>query len=83
MKIIGDSEFRVEDVRDVNWDQVNNLLATDEEGEWVDEDADWVQSSVTMSVPYQRHHEQLSDPHAGPWNYMVDNFYHRKLISII
>jgi hypothetical protein len=83
MKIIGDSEFRIEDVRDVNWDQVHNLLVTDEEEEWVDEDAGWVRSSVIISVPYQRRRGQPSDPHAGPRNYIVDDFYHRKLVSII
>jgi hypothetical protein len=83
MDIIGDSEFNVEDVREVNWDQVNNLLATDEEGEWVDEDAGWVRTPVTISVPYQPRRGQLSHPQAGPRNYVVDDFYHRSLVAII
>jgi hypothetical protein len=83
MDIIGDSEFNIEDVREVNWDKVNNLLATDEEGEWVDEDAGWVRTLVTISIPYQPRRGQLSDPQAGPRNYVVDDFYHRSLVSIM
>jgi hypothetical protein len=37
MNILGDPEFKLEDIRDVDWDQVNKVLATDDEGEWVDE----------------------------------------------
>jgi hypothetical protein len=68
MDIICDSEFNVEEVREVNWDKINNLLATDEEGEWVDEDPGWVRTPITISVPYQPRRGQLSDPQAGPRN---------------
>ncbi len=83
MNIIGDSEFNVEDVREINWGKVNGLLAADEEGEWVDQDAGWVRTPVTISVPYQPRRGQLSDPQGGPRNYVVDNFYHRSLVDII
>jgi len=83
MGILGDPEFKLEDVRDVNWDQVNKQLATDDEGEWVDEDAGWMQTPVIISVPYQSRRGQPSSPHAGPRDYVVDNFYHRSLTSII
>lgn len=52
MEIIGNSKFNVENFCKVNWDKVNNLFATDREGEWVDEDAGWVQMLVTICVPY-------------------------------
>jgi hypothetical protein len=83
MNIIGDSEFNVEDVREINWGKINGLLAADEEGEWVDQDAGWVRTPVTISVPYQPRRGQLSDPQGGPRNYVVDNFYHRSLVDII
>jgi hypothetical protein len=83
MNLINDSEFKLEEVRDVNWDQVNRLLATEEEGGWVDEDAGWVRTPVTISVPYQPRRGQPSDPQGRPRNYVVDDFYHRNLVSII
>ena len=62
MNILNDPEFNLEDVRDVNWDQVNNLLAMDDEREWVDENAGWMRTPVTISVPYQSRRGQPSDP---------------------
>jgi hypothetical protein len=83
MSILGDPEFKLEDVRNVNWVQINKLLATDEEGEWVDEDAGWVKTPVTISVPYQPRRGQPSSPQAGTRNYVIDDFYHRNLVSVI
>jgi hypothetical protein len=83
MSILGDPEFKLEDVRDVNWDHVNKLLATDEDGEWVDEDAGWIRMPVTISVPYQHRRGQPSSPQAGPRNYVVDDFYYRSLVTVI
>lgn len=83
MNILGDPEFKLEDIRDVDWDRVNKVLATDDEGEWVDEDAVWVRTPVTISVPYQPRRGQLSSPQAGPRNYLVEGFYHRNLVDII
>ena len=83
MDILSDPEFNLEDVQGVNWDQVNNLLAMDDEGEWVDEDAGWMRTPVTISVPYQSRRGQPSDPNAAPRNFMIDDFYHRPLVSII
>jgi hypothetical protein len=83
MNILGDPEFKLEDVRDVNWGQVNDLLATDNEGEWVDDDAGWVRTPVTISVPYQPRRGVPSNSQAGPRNYVVDDFYYRSLVSVI
>jgi hypothetical protein len=82
MNILGDPEFKLEDVCNVSWDQVNKVLATDD-GEWVDEDAGWVKTPVTISVPYQPRRGQPSSPEAGPRNYVVEDFYHRSLVAII
>jgi hypothetical protein len=83
MNILGDPEFKLKDVRDVNWGQVNDLLATDNEGEWVDDDAGWVRTPVTISVPYQPRRGVPSNSQAGPRNYVVDDFYYRSLVSVI
>jgi hypothetical protein len=81
--IIGDPEFQPADVRDTQWDQINKELATDEEGEWLDEDASWTRTPVTISVPYQPRRGVPSEPEAGPQNYIVGDFYHRNLVEII
>ena len=39
MNIVEDPEFHPADIRGINWDQINKVLATDDEGEWLDEDA--------------------------------------------
>ncbi|KIM83849.1 hypothetical protein PILCRDRAFT_68884 [Piloderma croceum F 1598] len=83
MNILGDPEFKLEDIHDVNWGQVNDLLATDKEGEWVDNDTGWVHTPVTISVLYQPCCGVPSNSQAGPRNYVVDNFYYRSLVSVI
>ncbi|KIM75847.1 hypothetical protein PILCRDRAFT_98847 [Piloderma croceum F 1598] len=82
--ILGDPDFRLEDIRDVNWDRINKELGTDDgDGEWLDEDAGWERTPVTISVPYQSHRGIQSKPDAGPRNYVVEDFYHRSLVSVI
>jgi hypothetical protein len=82
--ILGDPDFRLEDIRDVNWDVINKELGTDDgDAEWLDEDAGWARTPVTVSVPYQSRRGIPSKPNAGPRNYVVDDFYHRSLVSII
>jgi Plavaka transposase len=82
--IIGNPEFQSTDIRNVNWDQINKVLGTDQDtGEWLEEDAGWTKTPVTISVPYQSRRGIPSDPGAGPRNYTVDDFHHRSLVSII
>jgi hypothetical protein len=47
------------------------------------EEAGWTRTSVDISVPYQRRRGVAHEPHAGPRNYVVQDFYHRKLVSVI
>jgi hypothetical protein len=79
IQIVGDSDFRPSDVQFTNWDKVNRRLAgaIDEEGEWLDEDAGWRTSPVTISVPFHRHTQS-----PGCRDYSVE-FRHRPLISVI
>jgi len=82
--IIGDPEFQSADVRSINWDKINEVLGTDEDtGEWLDEDAGWTQTPVTISIPYQSCRGIPSESGAGPRNYTVEDFRHRNLVSII
>jgi hypothetical protein len=83
MNIVGDPEFQPADIRNVNWDKINEELAAEDGGEWLDEDAGWTRTSVAISVPYQPRRGVPSDAHAGPRNYLADDFYHRSLVSII
>jgi hypothetical protein len=83
VKIIGDPEFHSADVRDVKWDKIDQQLATDDEEQWLDDDAGWTRTPVTISVPYQKRRGQPSSPDAGPRNYVVGDFYHRSLVAVI
>lgn len=82
--IISDPEFQTADVRNINWSQINEVLGTDEDiGEWLDEDAGWARTPVTISVPYQSRRGIPSERGAGPRNFTVKEFRHRNLVSII
>jgi hypothetical protein len=84
MDIIGDPQFQPADVQNINWDQINKELGTDDDDkEWLEEDAGWTRTPVTISVPFQSRRGISSKPGAGPRNYTVDDFYHRSLVSII
>jgi hypothetical protein len=82
--LMGDPEFQTADVRDVKWDKINEDLAADE-AEWVDEDLDagWTKTPVSISVPHQPRRKCPSEPDAGPRDYLVGDFYHRHLDSVI
>jgi hypothetical protein len=83
LEIVGSSEFHPEDVRSTKWDLINDELANDDEGEWMDIDPGWVRTPVTITVPYQIRRGQPTDPDAGPRNYTIEGFYHRSLVSVI
>jgi len=82
--IIGDPEFQPANIQNINWGQIDNKLGTNnDEGEWLDEDAGWMRTPVTISVPYQSRRGVQSASDSGPRNYTVDDFYHRSLVSVI
>lgn len=83
MDIIGDPEFNQDDVRDVHWGHVNKELGTEDAGEWLDEDAGWTSTPVSISVPFQPRRGQPSPMGACARNYSVGEFHHRKLVSVI
>jgi Plavaka transposase len=87
--IVGNPQFRPEDVHNTNWKMVDaTLAANDFDGEmglnddgWMDEkdaDAGWRRTPVSISVPF---HNRAKQP--GPQNLLVGDLYHRPLVSII
>jgi hypothetical protein len=75
--IVGDHEFNPSDVRDTKWKRLNQQLA-DDNSDWADDDENWVSTPVTIKVPF---HRFTANP--GSRDYVVDNFYHRSLVSVI
>jgi hypothetical protein len=80
LDIVGSAQFSSQDICGTNWNRINQTLAVSgwDEGEWVDEDAGWQKSDVSICVPF---HQFLNNP--GVQVYTVRNFYHRSLTSII
>jgi hypothetical protein len=78
--IVGDPRFSPDDVRETKWHKIDNILAGSEasEDEWVDEDAGWKKVDITISVPF--HKRSL---HPGARSFVIKNFYHRSIISVI
>ena len=81
--IIGDPEFDQNDIRDVNWDHVNRELGAEDAGEWLEEDAGWTSTPVSISVPFQPRRGVPSSKGACARSYAVGEFRHRKLLSVI
>jgi Plavaka transposase len=83
LDIVGDRGFEPAAVRDTKWSEINNILASGEDEEWLDEDAGWKHTAVTIEVPYQLRRGVTPDPDASPRSYTIDDFYHRSLVSVI
>lgn len=81
--IICDPEFKAADIKNVKWNSINKELAADDSQEWLDEDAGWTRTPVTISVPYQPRRGVPSEPDGGPRSYLVGDLYHRGLVSVI
>jgi hypothetical protein len=79
--IVGDPDFNPEDVRDTKWDRLNRFLADDEE--WVDEDAGWERTAVSINVPFQPRRNTGVDANSITQEYVAGDFYHRNLVSVI
>lgn len=88
VKVIGHPDFRPEDIRGVNWKQINRALTegaeerSEGEGddEWEDEHAPgpWRQTAVKISVPF---HRRMLRP--GPVDYIAGKMWHRNLVDVI
>jgi Plavaka transposase len=93
LSIVGDSEFRPEDVRHTQWSKIDVKLGGNdfdrEEGvdkelvdvvdaEWMDEDAGWKKTPIVISVPF---HSKTKEP--GPKEFVAGDLYHRSFVSVI
>ena len=79
--IITRPDFHPKDIRDTKWDSIDNELGGNGEVMWEDEDnlaPRWQQTSVTIQVPF---HRSTASP--GLHNYVVDDFRHCSIVSIL
>ena len=76
-------------MKETNWTKIDVKLAANcfdgnndvddgEDSEWMDEDAGWKKTLVTILVPF--HHRTK---HPGPQQYVIGNSYHCSLVSVI
>jgi hypothetical protein len=88
LDVVGDPDFRPDDVRHTRWRKIDAKLGSNEfeEGEvgeeegaaWLREDAGWKKTPINISVPF---HSKSTTP--GPQNYFVGHLHHRSLVSVI
>jgi hypothetical protein len=90
VSIIGDPEFRPEDIRRTKWKEIDTELGTndangddkageeDGEADWLEEDAGWTEKPITISVPFPR-----SATNPGPKNFVAGGLHYRPLVSVI
>ena len=81
VNIVSSPDFQPADVRDTNWDLIDERLGGLEgELEWedVEFDATWTCTPVEIRVP---HHSRSANP--GIQTYTFPNFYHRSIVAII
>lgn len=80
VSIVGDPEFKPEDINTTRWDKVNEALATEsfDGDEWEDDTAGWKKTPVTISVPFP-----AKSINPGPKDYTLNHFYHRSFVSVI
>jgi hypothetical protein len=84
--IVGNENFRPQDVRHTKWGNIDKTLAQnpfdksndDSDAEWMDQDAGWRRTPIRISVPF---HHRMRNP--GPKDYIVGDLYHRPLVSIV
>ncbi|KAF6758419.1 hypothetical protein DFP72DRAFT_1065105 [Ephemerocybe angulata] len=82
VNIITSPGFSCEDLRDVNWDRISNILASSdsdgEAGDWSSDGTSWASVPVTISVPFNSTSTKL-----GPQPYSIPEFRFRPLVPVI
>lgn len=81
LKILGDPEFRQEDILATRWNLINRQLgssAQDAVGQVPLEAAGWKKTAINIKIPV---HNRAENP--GVHNYLTTDFHHRSLISVI
>jgi hypothetical protein len=89
LDIVGDPGFHPDDVRNTQWSKIDSKLAMnafdkdgvcdEDDGEWMDEDAGWQRTPVTISVPFAKRTSTVP----GPRDFLVGDLYHRSFVSVI
>jgi hypothetical protein len=88
IRIVGNQEFRPEDVQNTSWNKIDNILgqndfdhsgqSTDRNEDWIDEDAGWHKTPITISVPFHGGAKA-----SGPRDFLVGDLYHRSFVAVI
>jgi hypothetical protein len=81
LRIIGDTEFRLEDIRATRWNLIDNQLGSSAEnadGSMPFEGAGWKKTAVNIKIPI---HNRADNP--GVHDYLTADLYHRPLVSVI
>jgi hypothetical protein len=81
LNIVGDPGFDPTDVRHANWDSINHALADDDQ--WLEEDAGWRKTTVSITVPFQARRNATAKSTDGPQEFLFADFYHRNLVEVI
>lgn len=86
--IVGSPTFKPEDIQSTRWEHLHRLLGQnefdttktkeEEDWEWTDEDAGWRKTDISIDVPFNR-----GMKHPGVRQFIVKDFYHRSLVSVI
>lgn len=86
INIVGNPEFKPEEVRNTNWTRINTALGSsgqaelggdlDSDWEWLDDG--WKSSDINIKVPF---HQRMDKP--GPQSYVAGKLYHRSLVSVV
>lgn len=82
LQIIGDAQFRPEDISATRWNLINHKLGSSSEDAGVHtmpfEGAGWKNAAINIKVPI---HKRADNP--GIRDYLTANFFHRSLVSVI
>jgi hypothetical protein len=84
LRIITDHDFAMDDIRQAKWSEINNTLAGSDlnedqnQNEWLVDDAGWERTPISITIPF---HRRMKNP--GPKRYVVGDFFHRSLVSVI
>ena len=77
LDIVGDLEFRPENVRNMNWRAIDRELGSNS-GDELETGDGWSRSPIRISVLF---HRRMPNP--GSYDYTIPDFHHRHLVSII
>ena len=84
--IVGDPDFKPDDIRSTNWANINSILTKNADDDdqrssdhrWLGEDTGWKRTAISISVPF---HHRMAIP--GPQSFLTGDLYHRSIVSVI